>query len=101
MLLLHHFVGAVLSICVVCSLSFSISIFILFSYLHVILFLFVLSIVCTRFLRIHMVKAGMEESGDADTTDFQQAFSLATQVLNTVTVPMVRETHLIIILCVT
>lgn len=41
-----------------------------------------------RFLRIHMVKSGMEESGDADTTDFQQAFSLTTQVLNTVTVPM-------------
>jgi hypothetical protein len=42
-----------------------------------------------RFLRIHMVKAGMEESGDVDTSDFQQAFSLTTQVLNTVTVPMV------------
>lgn len=41
-----------------------------------------------RFLRIHMVKAGMEQSGDVDTTDFQQAFSLTTQVLNTVTVPM-------------
>lgn len=31
----------------------------------------------------------MENSGDADTTDFQQAFSLTSQVLNTVTVPMV------------
>ena len=45
----------------------------------------------TRFLRIHMVKAGMEESGDVDTTDYQQAFSLTSQVLNTVTVPMVRR----------
>jgi hypothetical protein len=48
-----------------------------------------ISCFCFRFLRIHMVKAGMEESGDVDTSDFQQAFSLTTQVLNTVTVPMV------------
>lgn len=41
-----------------------------------------------RFLRIHMVKAGMEQSGDAATTSFQQALSLTSQVLNTVTVPM-------------
>jgi len=38
---------------------------------------------------MHMVKVGMEQSGDVDTTDYQQAFSLTTQVLNTVTVPQV------------
>ena len=36
----------------------------------------------------------MEESGDVDTPDYQQAFSLTSQVLNTVTVPMVRGIHL-------
>jgi len=41
-----------------------------------------------RFLRIHMVRSGMEQSGDWKTTDYQQAFSLTSQVLNTITVPM-------------
>lgn len=40
-----------------------------------------------RYLRIHMVKSGMQELME-NTTDFQTAFSLTTQVLNTVNVPM-------------
>ncbi|KAJ1385758.1 nucleophile aminohydrolase, partial [Ochromonadaceae sp. CCMP2298] len=40
-----------------------------------------------RFLRTHMVRSGMQQMGLMDTHDFQQAFSLTTQVLNTVTVP--------------
>lgn len=35
-----------------------------------------------------MMKSGMESADDWKTTDYQQAFSLTTQVLNTITVPM-------------
>jgi choloylglycine hydrolase len=42
-----------------------------------------------RFLRIHMVKQGMQEMGLFDSAaDIQTALSLSAQVLNTVTVPM-------------
>lgn len=41
-----------------------------------------------RFMRIHMVKEGMEAFGLNDVESYQQAFSLTSQVLNTVTVPM-------------
>jgi len=40
-----------------------------------------------RYLRVHMVKAGMQSLMET-TSDYQTAFSLATQVLNTITVPM-------------
>jgi len=40
-----------------------------------------------RFLRAYMVKSGMNEQGLMATEDFQQAFSLTVQVMNTVTVP--------------
>lgn len=42
-----------------------------------------------RFLRVYMVKQGMQEMGLLDSThDMQTALSLTVQVLNTVTVPM-------------
>lgn len=41
-----------------------------------------------RFLRVYMVKEGMQSGGYDETTDYQLAFSLTAQVLNTVTVPM-------------
>ena len=40
-----------------------------------------------RFLRIHMVKRGMQEFGLNEVTSYQEAFSLTSQVLNVVTVP--------------
>jgi len=41
-----------------------------------------------RFMRVHMVKSGMQAQGlMTTTTDYQTAFSLTTQVLNTITVP--------------
>lgn len=40
-----------------------------------------------RFLRIHMVKSGMQNFGLNDVTSFQEAFALTAQVLNTVQVP--------------
>jgi choloylglycine hydrolase len=40
-----------------------------------------------RYLRVHMVKSGMQELMES-TRDYQTAFSLTAQVLNTVTVPM-------------
>lgn len=40
-----------------------------------------------RFLRIHMIKQGMQSFMES-TTDIQTAISLAVQVMNTVTVPM-------------
>lgn len=41
-----------------------------------------------RFLRIHMVKSGMKDLGLLKQVDnYQQAFSLVSQVINTVTVP--------------
>jgi choloylglycine hydrolase len=42
-----------------------------------------------RFLRVHMVKSGMEDQGlFASTDNYQQAFALTAQVLNTISVPM-------------
>lgn len=40
-----------------------------------------------RFLRIHMVKSGMQEFGLNNAPTYQEAFSLTAQVLNVVTVP--------------
>jgi len=41
-----------------------------------------------RFLRTHMIKAGMQQAGLMDkVTDFKQAFALTVQVLNSVSVP--------------
>ena len=40
-----------------------------------------------RYLRIHMIKSGMEELMES-TTDMQTAVSLSVQVLNSITVPM-------------
>jgi choloylglycine hydrolase len=40
-----------------------------------------------RFLRIHMVKSGMQDFGLFDVASYQEAFSLTAQVLNVVTVP--------------
>ena len=40
-----------------------------------------------RYLRVHMLKSGMQELMES-TTDYQEAFSLSTQILNSVTVPM-------------
>lgn len=41
-----------------------------------------------RYLRTYMIKEGMEAMGLNDATSFQDAFSLTSQVLNVVTVPM-------------
>ena len=40
-----------------------------------------------RYQRIHMIKSGMQQLMET-TTDYQTAFSLATQALNVITVPM-------------
>lgn len=40
-----------------------------------------------RFLRIHMVKSGMQDFGLNEEPNYQEAFSLTAQVLNVVTVP--------------
>ena len=40
-----------------------------------------------RFLRAYMMKAGMQSSGLMDTTDYQNAISLTSQILNSVNVP--------------
>lgn len=40
-----------------------------------------------RYLRVHMIKSGMADLMES-TTDYQTAFSLTSQVLNSVTVPM-------------
>lgn len=43
-----------------------------------------------RFMRVHMVKSGMEDQGlfSSEEVTYQQAFALTAQVLNTVLVPM-------------
>lgn len=41
-----------------------------------------------RFLRIHMMKSGIQDAGLANAGDFQSAFALTVQVLNTVSLPM-------------
>ncbi len=44
-----------------------------------------------RFLRVYMTKEGMDADGLSDTNNYQMAFSLTSQVLNTVTVPMGKQ----------
>eukprot|EP00604_Paraphysomonas_vestita_P001084 CAMPEP_0174818308 /NCGR_PEP_ID=MMETSP1107-20130205/972_1 /TAXON_ID=36770 /ORGANISM="Paraphysomonas vestita, Strain GFlagA" /LENGTH=102 /DNA_ID=CAMNT_0016029987 /DNA_START=628 /DNA_END=933 /DNA_ORIENTATION=+ len=41
-----------------------------------------------RFLRVHMIKSGMQAYNLFETTDYQTAISYTSQVLNSVTVPM-------------
>lgn len=41
-----------------------------------------------RFLRLHMVKSGMQNYNLFETTDFQTAFALTAQALDTISVPM-------------
>jgi choloylglycine hydrolase len=47
-----------------------------------------------RFLRVHMVKSGMQDEGYFNSNasiSYQQAFSLTSQVLNVITVPMGQQ----------
>jgi len=44
-----------------------------------------------RFLRVYMIREGMDDEDYNLITDYQQAFSLTAQVLNSVTVPMGKQ----------
>lgn len=48
-----------------------------------------------RYLRVHMVKGGMQSLME-ETTDYQTAISLAAQVMNTVTVPMGMDVYVLV-----